>query len=263
VLDAVSELACSQHAVRQFLDAGLAKIELSRTDELLDRDFVLRWRLAQDELTPSLVYYQRADGDVYGLLSVLAPRGNGASEGQSRDVVFVLDRSGSMGGPKMASAARACGCLLRTLGPADRFGIVAFDNRLEWCEKDGTGPQLLVADEDGLGRGERWLRGIEASGGTDLAPALAAAVDLLKQRAGGAARTPVVLLIFGGRATSVSFRARLQDPVRLRGTRAAVLGQLEGLKEAFAQLKKGVQALTQSSQTRRRPRPQRFWDRSV
>jgi uncharacterized protein with von Willebrand factor type A (vWA) domain len=198
LLDAMSELACSQHAVRQFLDAGLAKIELSRTDELLDRDFVLRWRLAQDELTPSLVYYRHADGDVYGLLSMLAPRGIGTSEGQSRDVVFVLDRSGSMGGPKMASAARACGCLLRTLGPADRFGIVAFDNRLEWCEKDGTGPQLMVADEDGLGRGERWLRGIEASGGTDLAPALAAAVDLLKQRPGGPARTPVILLITDG-----------------------------------------------------------------
>jgi Ca-activated chloride channel family protein len=198
LLGAVAELACSQHAVRQFLAAGSAKIQLSRTDELLDRDFVLRWRLANDELTPSLVYYRHDNGEVYGLLSVLAPRGSRTSEGQSRDVVFVLDRSGSMGGPKMTSAARACECLLRTLGPSDRFGIVACANRLEWFEKAATGPQLMVADEDGLGRGVRWLRGIEASGGTELAPALAASVDLMEQRPGGPARASVIVLITDG-----------------------------------------------------------------
>ena len=103
LLGAVSELACSQHAVRQVLDAGRAKIELSRTDELLNRDFILRWRLIEEGSNPSLAYYRRNDGEVYGLLSIMAPRGNDASEAEHRDVVFMLDRSGSMDGAKMAS----------------------------------------------------------------------------------------------------------------------------------------------------------------
>ena len=194
----VSELDCSQHAVRQFLDGGRTKIELSRTDELLDRDFVLRWRLVEDGLTPSLAYYRGNNGEVYGLLSIMATRGSDASEAEPRDVVFVVDRSGSMGGAKMASATRACECLLKTLGPADRFGILAFDDRMEWFQGDLTGPQLMMADEDGLGRADRWLRGIEARGGTEASPALAAALDLLEQPQQGSSRTLAIVFITDG-----------------------------------------------------------------
>jgi len=68
----------------------------------------------------------------YAMLSLLPPAREGYL-GTPRDVVFVVDRSGSMGGTKMASAARACALLLRTLGPRDRFTVQAFDNVVEWC----------------------------------------------------------------------------------------------------------------------------------
>jgi Ca-activated chloride channel family protein len=169
-------------------------VRLSRNDEPLDRDFVLRWRLAQDDVRPSLVSVRHTDGRTYSLLSLLAPRAAGTAA-KPRDVVFVLDRSGSMSGKKMASAARACAVLLRTLGPADRFAALAFDEAVEWYSGAAA---LFAADEDGLARGERWLRGIDARGGTEIERALSHALDFLQKREGGAVRTAAVVLVTDG-----------------------------------------------------------------
>ncbi|NUN50962.1 MAG: hypothetical protein HUU15_19315 [Candidatus Brocadiae bacterium] len=49
-----------------------------------------------------------------------------------------------MSGEKMSSAARACSLLLQTLGPRDRFGIVAFDDRTEWM---GAAPRQRGSSE--------------------------------------------------------------------------------------------------------------------
>jgi secreted protein with Ig-like and vWFA domain len=65
----------------------------------------------------------------------------------ARDVVFLLDRSGSMNGLKMTSAARALIILLNTLRPDDRFAICAFDNSFEWLESSvgSTNFSLLLS----------------------------------------------------------------------------------------------------------------------
>src|SRR5207245_5616267 len=103
-----------------------ARVMLSREREPLNRDFVLRWRIAGEQVKSQLLVHGG-----FALLSVVPPARQGFL-GAARDVVFVLDRSGSMQGPKMASAARACASLLRTLGPRDRFSLQAFDVVVVW-----------------------------------------------------------------------------------------------------------------------------------
>jgi len=210
-----ADLACSQHAVSQRSQADPAStlVSLSRDDERLDRDFVLRWRLAHDDVSPSLVYGTHDDGRAYGLLSIAAPR-TGRDVGAARDVVFVLDRSGSMSGPKIASAARACVHLLRTLGPGDRYTIVAFDNLIEWFE---GARRLVAADEDALARGERWLRSVDARGGTEVDAALADALALLDARSDATGRQGAVVLVTDGQVGNEGAVLK-----RLRLTRGAV-----------------------------------------
>lgn len=161
-----ADLACSQHATQLSADAQSVKVQLSRTDEPLDRDFVLRWKLAGEQVKSTLLVH-----DGYALLSLVPPTREGFL-GTPRDVVFVVDRSGSMEGVKMASAARACALLLRTLSPSDRFAIQAFDNTAEWM----PGPRFVFADEGAIEAGERFLRDIQARGGTELDVAMTAAL---------------------------------------------------------------------------------------
>src|SRR5438477_8480385 len=142
---ALKDLECSQHAVRSSSGPESARVQLSREREPLDRDFVLRWSLAAEKVQSQLLVHGG-----FGMLSLIPPAREGFL-GTPRDVVFVVDRSGSMQGPKMASAARACALLLRTLGPRDRFAALAFDDVVEWMPGG-----FAQADEGGLERGEKW-----------------------------------------------------------------------------------------------------------
>jgi Ca-activated chloride channel family protein len=133
------------------------------------------------------------------MLSLLPPKRDGFL-GLARDVVFILDRSGSMSGVKMTSAARACSLLLATLGPRDRFAITAFDNTTEWFS-DG---KFVKADEAGLDAGEKFLRTIDARGGTELDPAMKETLDLIGNRQEDEGRVPVVVILTDGQVGNES-----------------------------------------------------------
>jgi len=188
---ALADLACSQHATK--MSSG--RIALAKQDELLDRDFILRWKLAGDKVRTSLL----ATKDGFGMLSILPPKRDGFL-GLARDVVFILDRSGSMSGVKMTSAARACSLLLATLGPRDRFAVTAFDNTTEWFS-DG---KFVKADEAGLEAGEKFLRTIDARGGTELDPAMKETLDLIRRRKEDEGRVPVVVILTDGQVGNES-----------------------------------------------------------
>ncbi|HEV3027905.1 MAG TPA: VIT domain-containing protein, partial [Planctomycetota bacterium] len=187
----LSDLACSQHAIRM----SEGKISLTRQDELLDRDFILRWKLSGEKVRTALLTTK----DGYGMLSILPPKRDGFL-GLARDVIFVLDRSGSMGGVKMSSAARACSLLLSTLGPRDRFAITAFDDRAEWFAEGRFTP----AHEAGIAAGEKFLRTIDARGGTELDPAMKETLELIGRRKDADGRVPVVVILTDGQVGNES-----------------------------------------------------------
>lgn len=196
----VSELTCSQHATQLALETGLVRVELAREDEKLDRDFVLSWRLASKVVKSSFLLHCDPAGEQFGMLSIVPPRRDGFL-GAPRDVVFVLDRSGSMNGIKMQSAARACSLLLHTLGPADRFAIQAFDNLFEWMLPNRATSRngcFYDADEQNVDNGDKFLRTIEARGGTELESAVANALAMISARSDADKRIPILVLITDG-----------------------------------------------------------------
>lgn len=197
-----AHLACSQHATQLAFEDGRATVSLAREGERLNRDFILRWRIAS-ETTQSRLWVSR-DGDRrFGALSIVPPKRDGFL-GAPRDVVFLVDRSGSMGGPKMGSATRACAILMSTLGPRDRYAIQLFDDRIEWCDPSGALPHhdvanpFVTADEAGLEKGERFLRNIDARGGTELFEALSSALHALDRRTAAEGRAAVIVLLTDG-----------------------------------------------------------------
>jgi Ca-activated chloride channel family protein len=156
--------------------------------QCLDRDFVLRLRLATKQMRSTLVVSPDKDGATF-LLTVIPPIVE-SSEQKGRDVVILLDRSGSMAGWKMVAARTTAGRIVETLGPADRFGLIAFDTAPEIFS-----PDLLVASDANRAAATAYLRGVEVRGGTELQVAFSAAERYLK---GGGFRETCLVLVTDG-----------------------------------------------------------------
>ena len=184
---------------------------------------MLRWNLGENKIQTAFQGYKSEHGDYYAMLSILPPQ----LEHQSiagRDVVFIVDRSGSMRGIKMASASKACAILLSTLGPADRFAIACFNTAVKWFYPNGMdGQRFLTADESGLKRGEAFLREITSEGGTELDQALESGLEVIRRRSDDSTRVPVVVLLTDGQ---ISDEARVLSRIQkeIGGSRIFTVG---------------------------------------
>lgn len=198
----LADLGCSQHATRLKLDGGKVTVSLAREDERLNRDFILRWRVATDKIETRL-WVTHVGEQAYGALSIVPPKREGFL-GMPRDVVFVLDRSGSMEGSKMVSASRACAMLMVTLGPRDRYAVQIFDDHVDWLDPSSgkatpaCARPFAMADEAGIEKGEKFLRTVTARGGTEIDHALGEALRAIDGRDEGAGRSPIIVLLTDG-----------------------------------------------------------------
>jgi Ca-activated chloride channel family protein len=196
-------LRASLHQLEvEALEGGRRRVTLKNPGERLDRDFLLRYRIGNDCLATSLALHpdpegaRKRNGDGCFALTLLPPT---LAENQTRprDVVVVLDRSGSMGGWKMSTARRAAGRLLDTLTHHDRFGVVLFDNRLEVFQDSNQREVLLSASNRQRYRAMEFLSGATARGGTDMGPALDRAVSLFDAR-GQEGRDKILVFVTDG-----------------------------------------------------------------
>ncbi len=89
-------------------------------------------------------------------------------------LALVIDKSGSMGGPKIDMAKEAAMRSLQVLGPLDQAAVLTFDSAPQWVAT----PTPMT--DDGRQRLDDAIGGIDAGGGTEIYPAVAAAFDALR-----------------------------------------------------------------------------------
>jgi len=167
-----------------------------RPGERLDRDFILRLALAgQDQMTTSLMLTPDPGADpAEGTFTLTVVPPSGGARPRPRDVVLVLDRSGSMSGWKMVAARRAAARIADTLTGTDRFAVLCFDNVVE---RPPDLPDGLAAGTDrNRFRAVEWLARTDARGGTEMLAPLEQAAGLLADAADG--REQVLVLVTDG-----------------------------------------------------------------
>jgi Ca-activated chloride channel family protein len=133
------------------------------TQVLPDKDFALFYSLGEQEAFHILSYRDpgdKADPDGFFLL-LLAPRPEAAAQALPKDVVLVLDRSGSMEGEKFRQAQDALRYILQHLNSEDRFNVIAFSTGLE-----SYAPALRPAAE--AAEAMAWVERLSAQGSTDI-----------------------------------------------------------------------------------------------
>ncbi len=136
------------------------------------RDLRLYFAAADgDAPTVSLLAHRRDGEDGTFALMIAPPTSAADAPSVPRDVVFVLDRSGSMAGEKWEQATAALSHGLKTLGPADRFALVSFATDVRRF-RDG----LAGADAETVRAATSHLEALRPAGGTNVDEAIAAAL---------------------------------------------------------------------------------------
>jgi Ca-activated chloride channel family protein len=226
----LDDVRSSLHAVEDEPRDGYRRIRLY-PGERLNRDFILRFRLGGGAIRSTLTLHpDPADGhEGTFALTVVPPLDSADSPARPRDVVFVLDRSGSMGGWKIVAARRALARMIDTLNDSDRFGVLAFDNVVETPPRLPAG--LSAATDRHRFRAVEYLATVGARGGTEMAEPLDRAVTLLG-RSDGDGRDRVLVLITDGQVGNEDQVLRTLGK-RLQGIRVFTLGIDRAVNEAF------------------------------
>ncbi len=162
------------------LDSRYHKINIKQTSESRysistigeninsDRDFELVWQPQLINAPQLAGFKQTVNGEHYTLLSILPPQpDDGQQPIRARDVVFVLDISGSMAGTSIAQAKAAMITALNRLRSIDRFNVIWFN--------DKTGslfPRMMPADRQTIKAASKQVKRLEAAGGTEMLNAL-------------------------------------------------------------------------------------------
>ena len=157
----IAEINSDTHAIiSERSDEQHWTIALADGRTLDNRDFVLRYRLAGETSQAGLLAYRDTRGGFFSLL-IEPPQTPSETDITPREMVFLLDCSGSMNGLPMAASKAFMRQALRGLRPTDHFRIIRFsDAATEFSS------QPLPATPDNIRRGITYTDGLRGSGGT-------------------------------------------------------------------------------------------------
>lgn len=162
-------------------DDGSHRVKLAAGAVLPDRDCLITWRAAAAATRPLLTAFSYPDqttGHTYFVAQVAPPAMHARGQGVAREIILLVDHSGSMTGPKWAAADWAVERFLADLSERDRFALGFFHNTTHWFKA-----QTEPATEPARRQAVTWLKEHRESGGTELGVALEQALHL--NRTGG------------------------------------------------------------------------------
>jgi Ca-activated chloride channel family protein len=179
----LGEVKSQHHAIKtETPDDSTRIITLADGVVPADRDFELTWKPAA-ETAPSVGLFREHLGNADYLLAFVTPPAVEQAEQKPlpREAIFVIDNSGSMGGTSIIQAKASLLYGLSRLRPNDRFNVIRFDHTM-----DVLFPGSVPADAEHIDAAKSFVGRLQAAGGTEMVPAMRAA---LTDSGAGAAET--------------------------------------------------------------------------
>lgn len=168
----IEELLSPSHVIsKKMLSHGRAEAALSDRDDLPNKDFVLRYRVAGDKLKSAMVTHTDKRGGFFSLM-LYPPARLEHLKRSPMEMIFVLDCSGSMSGKPLAQAKDAIRRALKKLGPDDTFQVIRFSSNASQLGRDP-----LPATEKNIRKGLDYVDSLRSGGGTMMIEGIKAALD--------------------------------------------------------------------------------------
>jgi Ca-activated chloride channel family protein len=152
------------------LASGKAKVSLRDRKEIPNRDFILRYRTATERIEDAFLVHEDERGRFFTLI-LEPPRRVAASEAVPKEMIFVIDRSGSMSGLPIEKAKAAMRLAIERTNPRDTFNLLSFSGGTGLCFE-----KPVPSTPENRATALRYLDDLHGSGGTEMMPAIHAAL---------------------------------------------------------------------------------------
>lgn len=155
-------------------------MSFEKTQALLDKDFQLFYSLGNKEIGITPVFHRPISSEEGHFLMLISPQLESAKATViPRDLVLVLDTSGSMDNIKMDQARKALKHCLGQLRAHDRFAIISFSTNVRLYRE-----KLVEANDEQIENARKWVDALRAGGGTAIQNALDSALEIRDNKEG-------------------------------------------------------------------------------
>lgn len=149
-----------------------ATVRLRKADEIPNRDFILRYSIASSTVVGALLTHTDRQKGGFFTLIMMPPKAAVTSQVAPKEAIFVMDQSGSQQGLPIQKSKELTVKLIDALNPNDTFNIVSFANnyKILWPRprpNNAANRQIAI----------RYVKALEANGGTELEKAVVAALS--------------------------------------------------------------------------------------
>jgi Ca-activated chloride channel family protein len=169
----IASLSCpSQRTLIERSGASAARVRLAPDDSIPNKDFILRWNVSSAEPAVGLLAHR---SEIDGFFTLLVqPKGEiDVDEATPKEIVFVLDSSGSMSGLPLMASKRFIRQALSNLGSRDTFNLIRFSSGASTFS-----PEPLFNDMTSIERALEWVEQLRSRGGTEMLKGFRAAFAL-------------------------------------------------------------------------------------
>lgn len=173
----IQELSCTSHQISpQWQSPTIAQLTLDDANPFQgNRDFILRYRLAGNQIASGLLLFQGEDENFF-LYMAQPPQRVKSEDIPAREYIFVVDVSGSMEGFPLNTSKRLLEDLIGQLRPTDLFNVVLFAG-----DSTVLSETPLQANQENISRAIHLLEQQRGSGGTELLSAIKQAMSLPRE----------------------------------------------------------------------------------
>jgi Ca-activated chloride channel homolog len=168
----LKHVASLYHDVNIVKTSSGHKVSFAQDVVAMDRDYVLSWQPVVGSEPRAAVFRETIGAEDYILLMMVPPSNSGQITPLPKEMIFVIDTSGSMDGTSIAQAKSSLVRALQRLNPTDLFNVIEFNSQSRVMFDASQ-----MADRTTVNDAVSWVSQLQSGGGTNMAEALVLAVD--------------------------------------------------------------------------------------